>query len=160
MLDVEFTSTSTTDDKTLSLFWHGTIARNSKHLLYFPIIFYQLCLQIKFLNLILISSINIVFIYDLLFRNVCIYTLGKMVCYTPIWGNKFHMAQILCFQWAEIDMKYTCDYSPTKSTLPRLDFHFNSKWNRPKQQLRWSFSQICLRTVASSNSCIFFFNSL
>ena len=35
--------------------------------------------------------------------------------------------------------------------LPLLDFQFNAKWDRwsPKLQLRWSFPQICLRTVAS-----------
>ena len=46
------------------------------------------------------------------------------------------------------------------STLPWLDFHFNAKWDcrSPKPQLRWSFLQICLRTVESSNQWLHIFS--
>ena len=45
-------------------------------------------------------------------------------------------------------------------TLPSQDFYFNAKWDRqsPKLQLRWSFPQICLRTVANSNQQLHIFS--
>ena len=47
-------------------------------------------------------------------------------------------------------------------TLHWPDFHFNAKWNHqsPKPQLRWSFPQICLCTVASSNQQLHFFSQI
>ena len=52
-------------------------------------------------------------------------------------------------------MKYTLTADQQNLTLPWPDFH--SKWNRPNPQLRWSFPQICLRTVASSNQQLHIF---
>ena len=59
---------------------------------------------------------------------------------------------MFCFQWAEIDMKSTCDCSPAKSS-PWLDFLFSAKWDcwSPKPQPSWQ---------VRINNCIFFFSFL
>ena len=42
------------------------------------------------------------------------YTLGNKVVTTPFEARKSTWIEFLCFQWAEIDMKCTCDCSPKK----------------------------------------------
>ena len=48
--------------------------------------------------------------------------------------------------------------SQRNPTLPWLDFNFKAMWGyqSPKLQLGWSFSQICLHIVASSNQQLHF----
>ena len=57
-------------------------------------------------------------------------------------------------------MKCTCDWSQRNPTLLWSDLHLNTKWDRrsPKPRLRWLFSQICLRTVASSKQQLHIFS--
>ena len=59
-------------------------------------------------------------------------------CYTPFKAIKSIWIKLVCFQWVEFDITCTSGCSPT-----------------------WSFLQICLRTVASSNQQlpIFFLDS-
>ena len=72
----------------------------------------------------------------------------------PLWRH------FLCFQWADIDMKCTCDSPLTKSdlTFARLSLQFQRGRLSPKPQLMGSFRQTCLRTVASSNQQFFQFS--
>ena len=60
----------------------------------------------------------------------------------------------------EIDIKYTCGCSPTKSDLNLAGLSLQCQgdcWS-PKPQHRWSFPQICLHTVASSNQQLHIFS--
>ena len=91
--------------------------------------------------------------HRMLHANWELYTHGEKVVTPPSEAIKSIWIGFLCFQWAEIDMKCTCDLSGWNPTFPWPNFHFSAKWDRqsPKPQLRWSFPQICLRTVASYN---------
>ena len=78
-----------------------------------------------------------------------IYMVAKKVVIPPFEAIKSIWIVFLCFQWTGIDMKWTCDCCPTKSDLTLAGLPFQCQVG--SSQFRWSFPQICLRTVASSN---------
>ena len=77
----------------------------------------------------------------------------KKIATLPFEEQKSIGIELLCFQWPENDKNVPVNAARWNPTLPWPDFHFNAKWDRrnSKPQLRWSFGQICLCTVASSN---------
>ena len=91
-----------------------------------------------------------------------IYTRGKKVCYTPIWGNKINITNFCVSSGLKLTWNVPVIAPRQNPTLPWTDFHFYAKWDHrsPKLQLRWSFPQICLRSVASSNQQLNFFSVL
>ena len=91
------------------------------------------------------------------------YTLRKKGYYTPIWGNKIDMDRIsvhsVGWNWHEMYLwLLPNEIRPSLASWP--DLYFNAKWDRqsPKPELKWSFPQICLRTVGSANQQLYIFS--
>ena len=70
-------------------------------------------------------------------------------------GSKFCASSRLKLTW---NIPATAPQRNPTLTWPI--FHFSAKWDlrSPKQQLRWSFPQICFRIVASSNKQLHIFS--
>ena len=89
--------------------------------------------------------------------------LEKKGYYTPIWVNKIDMDRIsvhsVGWNWHEMYL-WLLPNEIRPSLASWTDLYFNAKWDRqsPKPELKWSFPQICLRTVASANQQLYIFS--